>query len=802
MTISSQVRKAGPFVGNGSATVFPFAFKVFTAADVYVVRTHEDADTVLVLNTDYTVVLNADQNANPGGSVTLPAVLATDYSLTITSTLAYLQPTDLTNQGGFYPSVITNALDRLTIFCQQLADAVSRSLKLSVSVPAGVNTTLPPPSAFNLLGWNDDEDGIKNVSPGDIAFGVTFATATADLFSGNGATTVFTLSGNPGSINSLDVSISGVTKRPVLDYLWVSGSTLTFTSAPAAGTNNILVRYSQGLPSGYTSADAVSFESTNVDAALKERPRTVATHAALLTTAGVIGQQVLRLDYSAGFGARSLKFKCVASSGLTSDGGWIAVNGAIAWVCTEADRFLEDFGCDFTGATASDTQFNAAKASCKNDEVLWSRSGATYRFNAKKSIGGVNECARIRCNGFCTFKFYGLGASDDCFTMNGAAFREMDLIGVVIDCNGTGRDGLVLADSDHAKIAAKVRSSIRDSFVLFPGASGWIENATLDLELTDCGRHATRQEMIGGGGGFGGAFINEILWERLEIRGVSRVTAGGQAMLLTSTATGGASKFANQYFLKSNFDAIYNTGNPAPSTNVIECDSGIVESFKFSVGAWENTGSGSVAGGYAIAVTGTGYWGGLFVDSLTFNSNWGQAGVSPGILKQTVFDYSFDRVRLSGTVQAPTNCHWYVTKTTTQANQTGDGTVFSYLDNGVTEINDGNGNILSNGIITAPVDGLYRFDLRCQLSGVGAGHTVGHLILDIPSGTYSGLYFVSPTFNPAAANDAGGAFLTGSITLYLNAGNTAIAKVQVKNSTKTVGVDAGVGSTFSGCLIG
>ena len=34
MTISSTVRVAGPFVGNGTASVFPYAFKVFAATDL------------------------------------------------------------------------------------------------------------------------------------------------------------------------------------------------------------------------------------------------------------------------------------------------------------------------------------------------------------------------------------------------------------------------------------------------------------------------------------------------------------------------------------------------------------------------------------------------------------------------------------------------------------------------------------------------------------------------------------------------------------------------------------------------
>ncbi|CAB4133196.1 hypothetical protein UFOVP140_57, partial [uncultured Caudovirales phage] len=121
MTISSQTREAGPFVGNGTTTVFPFAFKVFQASDLYVVRlvTATGVQSTLVSGTDYTVSINSDQNASPGGTVTLiGGALAAGYTLTLTSLISYLQPTDLTNTGGFYPSVINDALDRLTIFVQ------------------------------------------------------------------------------------------------------------------------------------------------------------------------------------------------------------------------------------------------------------------------------------------------------------------------------------------------------------------------------------------------------------------------------------------------------------------------------------------------------------------------------------------------------------------------------------------------------------------------------------------------------------------------------------------------------------
>lgn len=134
MTINSEVRKAGPFTGNDTTTVFPFTFKVFSADQVGVVLTNDSGnERYAVQGTEYTVTLNPDQNTSPGGLVQIPAPLATGDLLTITSHVPYLQHLDLTNQGGFYPATINQALDRATIQIQQLAEQVDRSVKTPVS---------------------------------------------------------------------------------------------------------------------------------------------------------------------------------------------------------------------------------------------------------------------------------------------------------------------------------------------------------------------------------------------------------------------------------------------------------------------------------------------------------------------------------------------------------------------------------------------------------------------------------------------------------------------------------------------
>jgi hypothetical protein len=145
MTISSNTREAGPFVGNGTASNFAFTFKVFQASDLLVVRlnTTTGVETTLTLTTDYTVSLNDDQDSNPGGSITLVAgALATGFNLVITSDIPNLQPTDLTNQGGFYPEVISDSLDRATIQIQQLQGQIDRVIITPISDAAG-NLELP-----------------------------------------------------------------------------------------------------------------------------------------------------------------------------------------------------------------------------------------------------------------------------------------------------------------------------------------------------------------------------------------------------------------------------------------------------------------------------------------------------------------------------------------------------------------------------------------------------------------------------------------------------------------------------------
>ncbi len=137
MTVASSTNKAGPYAGDGVTVAFSFAFKVQASTDIEVVSTTTVAavavDTTLVAGTDYTVALNADQDASPGGSVTATVAPAVGAQITILRNLTLTQGASLPNQGGFYPKVIENALDKLTMMVQQLYEKTGRALLLSVA---------------------------------------------------------------------------------------------------------------------------------------------------------------------------------------------------------------------------------------------------------------------------------------------------------------------------------------------------------------------------------------------------------------------------------------------------------------------------------------------------------------------------------------------------------------------------------------------------------------------------------------------------------------------------------------------
>ena len=78
-----------------------------------------------------------------------------------------------------------------------------------------------------------------------------------DSFSGDGSTTAFTMSKSVLLVTDIEVFVDNVQQEPTIAYT-VSTTTLTFTEAPANGTNNVYVIHRSGNNDSMTIQSGIS----------------------------------------------------------------------------------------------------------------------------------------------------------------------------------------------------------------------------------------------------------------------------------------------------------------------------------------------------------------------------------------------------------------------------------------------------------------------------------------------------------------------------------------------------------------
>lgn len=164
MAIHYESVKTGFFIGDGGERTYPFSFKIFNPADVAVYTSNKAGtdEVKLAFGEEYTVSKNANQDTNPGGSITLVNPLPEGRRMIIVSGWSYTQPTTFTNQGGFYPQVLNACLDRQLILTLQLLDRLRRTLHQPITSDKEINLAIPNPEPKSGLSWSEDGTRIVN----------------------------------------------------------------------------------------------------------------------------------------------------------------------------------------------------------------------------------------------------------------------------------------------------------------------------------------------------------------------------------------------------------------------------------------------------------------------------------------------------------------------------------------------------------------------------------------------------------------------------------------------------------------
>lgn len=162
MSVEYIKRLAGPYIGDGTGQkTFTFGFLIFEEGDVVVSVAAEanGESSTLEQGTDYTVSMNSDQEASPGGSITLTSAtgLADGAVLAIGSAVDYTQTLDLTNYTRFPPERISTELDRIVVMIQQIVEQLGRAITVSVT-----DTMTPEEMKNQLLEVASQAETFKN----------------------------------------------------------------------------------------------------------------------------------------------------------------------------------------------------------------------------------------------------------------------------------------------------------------------------------------------------------------------------------------------------------------------------------------------------------------------------------------------------------------------------------------------------------------------------------------------------------------------------------------------------------------
>jgi hypothetical protein len=201
-------------------------------------------------------------------------------------------------------------------------------------------------------------------------------TPAIDYFSGNGSTTAFTLSRPVASVAQVQVVIDNVAQNPSSAYT-VSANTITFTSAPLSGTNNIYVYYTSPItqviaPSQGTVQTAQLGNITNI--ASGNSSLTLQTGSGNTTAVTVDTSQNVGIGTTSPTG--KLNIKNSTNTTLTIQGD------------TSAGSTFINFSADANNSTKA--QISGAKNG---------GSGGDLIFSTANSSAAVTERARIDISG-------------------------------------------------------------------------------------------------------------------------------------------------------------------------------------------------------------------------------------------------------------------------------------------------------------------------------------------------------------------------------------------------------------------
>lgn len=169
MTVSSATNEVD-FQGNDVATAFSLPFRFFSDSDI-IAQLIDDASgaiEVLTLGVDYTLTGagEPDIDGSPTGILTTTDPVATGFTLFVRRELPLTQPTDIVNQGRFFPETHETVFDRTVMQIQQAVGGLGKALRVQPTEPAPGFVPSIATRANKLLSF-DSQGNPTAVAPAD-----------------------------------------------------------------------------------------------------------------------------------------------------------------------------------------------------------------------------------------------------------------------------------------------------------------------------------------------------------------------------------------------------------------------------------------------------------------------------------------------------------------------------------------------------------------------------------------------------------------------------------------------------------
>lgn len=205
MTISSEVRKSGPYTGNGVTTAFDYEFKISDESHIEVILTTDGVEAVVDPG-DYVV---SGVGGASGGQVTFNTAPASGVLVTIILDIPFTQELDLQNQGAYYAEDVESAFDLAAQRDLQLQEQIDRSVKIPASSDSSNMDTLVE-GVINLQKIESEITNLSGISADVSAVAAISADVSAVAAISGDVSAVSAISGDVSAVSAISADVSAV----------------------------------------------------------------------------------------------------------------------------------------------------------------------------------------------------------------------------------------------------------------------------------------------------------------------------------------------------------------------------------------------------------------------------------------------------------------------------------------------------------------------------------------------------------------------------------------------------------------